>query len=62
MKLKRENKEEELEFEGRISELLKFLSLPEGSVVVLKNGDIVTEDEIVRNEDELEIIGVGSKG
>ncbi|MDI3544274.1 MAG: hypothetical protein PWQ28_555 [Candidatus Woesearchaeota archaeon] len=62
MKLKRENKEEELEFEGSISELLKSLSLPEGSVVVLKNGDIVTEDEIVRNEDELEIIGVGSKG
>ncbi|MDK2907842.1 MAG: hypothetical protein PWQ87_300 [Candidatus Woesearchaeota archaeon] len=62
MKLKRENKEEELDFEGSISELLKSLSLPEGSVVVLKNGDIVTEDEIVRNEDELEIIGVGSKG
>ncbi|MDI3473916.1 MAG: hypothetical protein PWR30_239 [Candidatus Woesearchaeota archaeon] len=62
MKLKRENKEEEIDFEGSISELLKNLSLPEGSVVVLKNGDIATEDEIVRNEDELEIIGVGSKG
>lgn len=62
MKLKRENKEEELDFEGSISELLKSLSLPEGSVVVLKNGDIATEDELVGNEDELEIIGVGSKG
>jgi sulfur carrier protein len=62
MKLKIDNKEKEMDFKGRISDLLDSLSLNPETLVVLKNGKVVSEDEKAGNNDILEIISAVSSG
>ena len=61
-----------VKFQGRITEidkksltvkeLLKILNLSSTTVIVLKDGEIVTEDEILKEENEIEIISAISGG
>jgi sulfur carrier protein len=62
MRIKIDNKERELDFQGRISDLLDSLSLNPETLVVLKNGKVVSEDEKAGNDDILEIISAVSSG
>lgn len=62
MKLKFDNKIKELEFFGKIKELLKRENINPETVVVLKNGEVISEDERVQNDEELELISVVSGG
>ncbi len=52
----------EIKGNKRIKELLKELNLNPESYVVLKNGEILTEDITVKDEDSIEIVSVISGG
>jgi len=59
----REGKEKEVEFNGRtIKDLLKYLGLDISRHVVIKNGEVVTEDEEVNDGDYIKILDVVSGG
>jgi len=46
----------------RVKELLRKLNLQSQSTLVICNGEVVTEDEYLNPEDEVEIINVISGG
>lgn len=62
MSIKLINKEnvKEIEFEGNktIEDLLKEEEIPIETVVIKQNGETVTEDEIIKDNDEIEVIKV----
>jgi len=59
----REGKEKEIEFNGKtIRDLLKYLGLDLSRHVVIKNGEIVTEDEEIKEGDYIKILDVVSGG
>lgn len=62
MRLKFEKETREIDFCGKIVELLKRQNINPETVVVLKNGEVICEDERVNDEDELELISVVSGG
>ncbi|MDE4078291.1 MoaD/ThiS family protein [Methanosphaera sp. Vir-13MRS] len=51
-------KEIDISENTKIEDILKQEEIPIETVVVKLNGDTVTEDEIVKDDDELEIIKV----
>ncbi len=55
---------EEREVKGPLTvrELLEELGLLPESAVVLRNGELVTEDEVLRDEDEVRVISAISGG
>jgi len=63
IKVKFQNKTYEFKFEkAKAKELLKKLNLSSTYAVVLKNGEIVTEDEILTETDNIEVISAISGG
>jgi len=61
--LEREAKELEIEFNGKnIKDLLKQLNLDWSRFVIVKNGEIVTEDEEIKEGDYIKILDVVSGG
>jgi sulfur carrier protein len=46
----------------RVSKLLKLLDIYPETAVVLKNGELVCEDEILKDEDEVKVIVAISRG
>lgn len=57
-----EKKTIEIEREKTVEEILKDLNLKVCESVVLKNSEIVIEEEVVNNSDKLEIVTSGSHG
>lgn len=57
-----DNKKVSMSFKGRISELLRKLGLDKEEVVVMINGEVALNDEIISSEQEIEIITTRSKG
>lgn len=55
---KRDVKEIEFEENMKIEDILKAEEIPVETVVIKQNGQTVTEDEIVNDNDELEVIKV----
>ncbi|MEM1804846.1 MAG: MoaD/ThiS family protein [Nanopusillaceae archaeon] len=61
--IERDMKEFEIEFNGKtVKELLNNLNIDWSRVVVIKNGEIVTEDEIINNNDYIKIFDAVSGG
>jgi len=60
--IEREKRSVEQEFSGRIRELLARLSVNAETVVVVKNGEVVSEDERCSGRDELKLLSVISGG
>ena len=61
--LEREAKELEIEFTGKtIKDLLDYFNLDWSRFVVVKNGEIVTEDEEINEGDYVKILDVVSGG
>ncbi|HIP90256.1 MAG TPA: MoaD/ThiS family protein [Candidatus Nanopusillus sp.] len=59
----REGKEKEIEFNGKtVRDLLNYLGLDWSRHVVIKNGEIVTEDEEIEEGDYIKILDVVSGG
>ena len=62
MKVKFLNKEFEFEKTLRVYELLKKLNLNYEEVVVVKNGEVLADDDLIKENEEVEIINVVSGG
>ena len=51
-----------LKFDGKVSALLERLKINPETVVVVKNNKVVTEEENLKNNDNIEILSVISGG
>lgn len=60
--IEREKKKREVEFSGRIRELIEQHGVSPETVVVVKNGEVVTEEEPCAGDDELKLLSVISGG
>ncbi len=45
-----------------VKELLKELHIPESNVIVVRNNEIVTSEEVLKNKDEIKLLSVISGG
>ncbi|OWZ84787.1 MoaD/ThiS family protein [Natranaerobius trueperi] len=60
--MKTSNKTFELSGSKKVSEILKELDLNSESVLVVKDGELLTRDRLVKDEEIIEIISVVSGG
>lgn len=60
--IEREKRRIKEEFSGKISELLARLCINMETIIVVKNGAVVSEDEKCSNEDQLTLLSVISGG
>lgn len=60
--IERERRDEERDFSGRIKELMAELKVNPATVVVVKNGEVVSEEERCEGADELKFLSVISGG
>lgn len=62
--LEKENKTINYEINEKITikELLKLLNITLESVIILKNGEVTIEEEVVENKDLIKILSVISGG
>ncbi|RLE13699.1 thiamine biosynthesis protein ThiS [Candidatus Aerophobetes bacterium] len=62
MKVKVKNKIYQFNIKLKAKELLRKLNLQSQSSIVVRNGEVITEDEYIQPEDEVEIIDAISGG
>jgi len=60
--LEKENKISELKFSGKAQDLLKKLEVNSESVIIVRNGDVISEDALLRDTDSIDILSVVSGG
>lgn len=60
--IEREKENKEFEFNGLVQELLDKLGIISETVLIVKDGTIITEDEKLENDDEIKILSVVSGG
>lgn len=60
--IERERKTLKIRFEGTVKGLLAKLNLDKETVVVVRNGSIVTEKDKVKDSDSIKILSVISGG
>ena len=54
---------EKISFHGKtVQDLLKQLNINPETIIILKNNTIITEDELLKNNDKLEFLSVVSCG
>lgn len=58
----RENKELDSDYSGKAGGLLKQLGINVETVVITKNGQLITEDDQIGGDDKIKIISVVSGG
>ena len=59
----REQTTEEINFSGtKIKQLLEFLKVNPETVLVVRNEEVLLEDEIIKNKDKIELLSVVSGG
>ncbi len=60
--IEREKENKKFDFQGTVQELLDKLKIISETVLVVKNETIITEDELLDNNDEINILSVVSGG
>ena len=60
--IERENRKEEMKFNGTVTELLALLKLNPETVLVARNSELVADDEKLSDKDEVRILSVISGG
>ena len=60
--IERPRKQMEIGYEGSVEGLLKKLEVNPETVIVSRNGELVTEDEKLEKEDDIRIMSVVSGG
>jgi sulfur carrier protein len=60
--IEKEKKEIKRKFQGRVKDLLKELGINQETVIVVRNGELITEEDIIKESDELRILSVVSGG
>ena len=59
----RDNSIENIEFSGKILlELLQSLNINSETVIIVRKGEVITEQEVLNDKDHLEILSVISGG
>lgn len=56
----RENKE--LKFSGKVKDLLRSMKINQDGVLVVRNGELITEEDKLENSDKVKILSVISGG
>jgi sulfur carrier protein ThiS len=51
-----------LEGELSLNKALKRLNIPNNSILAIRNGALLTEDEILHDDDQIELVAVISGG
>jgi sulfur carrier protein ThiS len=62
IKIKIRDHEYLLESEISLNKALKRLNIPNNSILAIRNGSLLTEDEILRDNDQIELVAVISGG
>jgi sulfur carrier protein ThiS len=62
IKIKFRDHEYLLEHDLSLIKALKRLNIPNNSILAIRNGELLTEDEILHNGDEIELVAVISGG
>ncbi len=60
--IERPKTEKNLEFEGTVKELLVLLDINPETVIVANNNELITEEDVLKNTDEIRIMSVISGG
>ncbi len=60
--IEKENKTLNLNFKGTVKQLLEELNINLETVVVLKNDEIITEEEFLEGDENIKILSVISGG
>ncbi len=61
--IEREKKREKVSFSGKtIGELLKLLQVNPEAVITVRNREVVTEQELLKDKDKVELLSVISGG
>ena len=60
--IERENLNKNFKFNGKVSKLLEKLKLNPSAVLVARNSGLVTEDDELKDNDEVKILSVISGG
>lgn len=60
--VERENKNKRIKFNGKVSRLLQQLKLNPATVLVSKNNHLVTEEDALKDSDDVKILSVISGG
>lgn len=60
--IEREQREEDLNFNGKASKLLEKIMVNPQTVLIIRNGKLVTEDQKLENADEIKLMSVVSGG
>ena len=60
--IERPKKTVTMEYEGAAIDLLKKLEIPSEEVLIIRNGELVTEDEQLKDDDTIELLSVISGG
>ncbi len=60
--VERENKKRKLKFTGTAKELLKKLRINQTAVLVIRNKELITLDEKIKEKDKIKIVSVVSGG
>lgn len=60
--IEKTNKQLSFKFSGKVKSLLKKLDLNPEVVLVIKNNVLVTEEDLLKNADEVKILSVISGG
>ena len=60
--IEKENKKENIEFEGDVKELLEKLDINPETVIIISNDQVVTENEKLKGDEEIKILSVVSGG
>ena len=60
--LEQQNKQVNKKFRGMAKKLLAELGVNSQAVLIVKNGELVTEDELLTDKDEIKLLSVVSGG
>lgn len=60
--LEQQNKQLKRKFSGSAKKLLAELGVSVEAVLIIKNRELVTEDELLKNTDEIKLLSVVSGG
>ncbi len=60
--IEKTGEKKKIKFNGTVSKLLSSLGFNSESVIVIKNSEVVTEDERLSDEDKIKILSVISGG
>jgi sulfur carrier protein ThiS len=62
IKIKLRDHAYQLEGELSLNKALKRLNIPNNSILAIRNGSLLTEDEILRDNDQIELVAIISGG